>query len=104
MTARIDYQIQDDTVYLTQWWEHPDGSREFFGGRDHVVVPRGKPVPDSVRHAVTTIGLIEILDAILAEGIRPSSEAWSAAHVKALQSHIAFAERVADKLMERIKR
>lgn len=101
MTVRIQYEVNMDQQYLIMFYDSDfDRSRIYISGPEPVVVPRGERAPDSVKHAVTTLMLVELLDAILAEGIRPSSNAWSAGHVSDLKKHIEFAERVSFKLLE----
>lgn len=100
MPARIWYELNRDAMYLSIWSENTfDKTRAFVAGEDGYLSSRNEPVPPAARHAVTTIMLQELLDAILAEGIRPSSNAWSAGHVSDLKAHIAFAERMATSLL-----
>jgi hypothetical protein len=99
--VRIDYDITTDRQYLVMFHEDQrDKSRHFFGGAG-VDVPKGEKPPESVKHSITTIQMIELLDAILAIGCRPTSNAWSAGHVSDLKAHIAFAEGVAMKMISK---
>lgn len=82
------------------WSEDDLRNRYFVAGKEGIVVQKCELPPDAVSHSVTTLMLQELLDAILAEGIRPSSNAWSAGHVSDLKAHVAFAESVAFKLLE----
>lgn len=99
MTVRITYELSMDAQYLCMWSEDSDRSRHFVAG-DGIVVPRNQPVPSEARHQITTVMLVQLLDELLAFGIRPSSNAWAAGHMADLKAHISFAERVAFKLLE----
>lgn len=100
MTVRLDYSINNDSMYLVMYYEDQyNRERHFIAGRDGIVVKRGDLPPDAVCHTVSSIVLVELLDAILAAGYRPSSNAWSAGHVSDLKKHIDFAERMAIALL-----
>jgi hypothetical protein len=99
VTIRIHYELNTDAQYLVMWSEDYEHTRYFVAGPDGVRVERGKGTPPEVRHAVTTIMLVELMDELLKFGIRPSSNAWSAGHVSDLKAHIAFAERMATSLL-----
>lgn len=105
MTCQIQYFINDDAQYLVMFETHEFGSdrgaRSFFGGKEPVLVARGQPVPDQCIHKITTLQMVQLLDALLAHGIRPSSNAWSSGHMADLKNHIAFAEKVAMTILEK---
>jgi len=99
VTVKIIYEVHTDAQYLVMWEEDSLRNRYFIAGPDGIVVEKHALAPPQVRHAVTTVMLQQLLDALLAEGIRPSSNAWSAGHVSDLKAHIAFAERMAASLL-----
>lgn len=102
MTVRLDYSLNNDAQYLLMWTtqQHgPEQGRYFICGPELVFVKRGEIPPDCVKHSVTTLMLVELLDALLAAGLRPSSNAWSAGHVSDLKAHIQFAEHMATALL-----
>lgn len=99
MTVHITYDISMDAQYLCMWWQDTEKTRYFVAG-EGITVARGAPVPKEVRHQVTKLILVELLDELLANGIRPSSNAWMAGHVADLKAHIAFAEKMALTLVE----
>lgn len=100
MTVRLDYSINNDALYLVMYHEDQcHRERHFIAGKDGVLVKRGELPPDGVCHTVNSVILIELLDALLAAGYRPSSNAWSAGHVSDLKKHIEFAERMATALL-----
>jgi hypothetical protein len=99
MTVRIVYEIQSDNQYLVMFSEDYQKNRHFIAGPDGVVVEHGKPAPPTIKHAITTMMLIELMDEMIAFGIRPSNNKWAAGHVQDLKNHIAFAERIATSLL-----
>lgn len=105
MTCLIQYDISMDAnrlvMYHTEEYGLDKGRRHFFGGRTPVSVARGEAVPDHCVHEITTLQMVELLDALLAYGIRPSSNAWSSGHMADLKNHIAFAEKVAMAALEK---
>jgi hypothetical protein len=99
MTVRLDYSINNDALYLVMYNKDDRGTRWFIAGPDGVTVQRGEQPPETVKHSVTTVILMELLDTLLAAGYRPTSNAWSAGHVSDLKKHIEFAERMATALL-----
>lgn len=99
MTVRIVYEIQSDNQYLVMFSEDYQKNRYFIAGPDGVVVEHGKQAPPTIKHAITTVMLVELMDELIAFGIRPSNNKWAAGHVQDLKAHIAFAERMATSLL-----
>jgi hypothetical protein len=99
MTVRIVYEIASDNQYLVMFSEGHEGHRYFIAGPDGITVERGKQAPPTIKHSISTVMLIELLDELLAFGIRPSNNKWSSGHVQDLKAHIAFAERMATALL-----
>jgi hypothetical protein len=99
MTVRIWYELNSDAQYLTMYSEGSDKSRYFIAGPEWIRVEHGKAPPVEVKHAITTIMLMELMDELIAFGIRPSNNKWAAGHVQDLKNHIAFAERIATALL-----
>ncbi len=100
MTVRIEYEIHTDNQYLVMFYEGDYGrERHYISGPEPIVVKRGERAPDCVKHAITTIALVELLDELLKMGLRPTSNAWSAGHVSDLKKHIEFAESMARALL-----
>ena len=94
MGARVWYKINVDSLKFAMWDDL--GNREravFIGGDQWRFIKPNEPVPPEAIH--TLHDAQGLLDALLAAGVRPSSNAWSAGHVSDLKAHIAFAERVA---------
>lgn len=104
MTVRIDYSINHNSMYLVMFHEDRfHRERHFITGKTPLVIKDTESPPaDAVCHAVNSLILIELLDALLAAGYRPSSNAWSAGHVSDLKAHIAFAERMATALLPKV--
>jgi hypothetical protein len=100
MHVKIHYDIATDNQYLVMFSEDYDRSRTFFGGPNPINVPRGENPPESVKHAITTLQMLALLDALLAEGMRPSSNEWSAGHVKDLKQQIDFLQGLVAKLTD----
>lgn len=101
MTAKVWYDLAGDVTYLIQWSEH-DGRRAVVVGDTIVSVDRGALLPEGTK--VMLMSPVEVLDALLDAGYRPSSKAWAAGHVEALERHITFAEKVASTLLEKSTR
>jgi hypothetical protein len=99
MTVRIIYELNTDAQYLVMCSEDYERNRYFIAGPEGIRVERHSPVPDAAKHAVTTLMLTELIDELLAFGIRPSNNKWSSGHVQDLKAHIAFAERMATALL-----
>jgi hypothetical protein len=99
VTVRIIYELNTDAQYLIMCSEDYERNRYFIAGPEGIRVERNAPVPPEAKHAVTTVMLVELMDELLAFGIRPSSNKWSAGHVQDLKAHIAFAERMATSLL-----
>lgn len=100
MTVRIEYEINTDSQYLIMFYEGDYGrERHYVSGPETIIVKRGEPAPACVKHAITTVALVELLDELLKMGLRPTSNAWSAGHVSDLKKHIDFAERMATALL-----
>jgi hypothetical protein len=88
-------------VNLVQWVES-DGNRRVLVGRDWLDLSFGNPLPEGA--AVRLCNPVEVLDALINAGYRPTSKAWAAGHVEALEKHVAFAEKVAGTLLENSSR
>jgi hypothetical protein len=103
VTVKIIYDISMDAQYLVMWNQDLQGHRHFIAGPNGIGVDKHTHAPVEVKHSITTFMLQELLDAILAEGIRPSSNACSAGHVSDLKAHIAFAEGMATALLPKVQ-
>jgi hypothetical protein len=99
MTTRVWVDILRDTVRMIQYTDAAEGRYvQMPGGQVPVLVPRHQLAPDE---AFTDIREPqELLDELLKAGFRPSDHKWTGGHVKALENHIEFAEKVASKLLE----
>ena len=101
MTVRIWYELNNDMQYMSIFYEDQFEKTRHFVAGEGVVVPRGQLPPKEVKHAISTIALQELLDELIAFGLRPSNNKWAAGHVQDLKAHIGFAEQVAFKLLEK---
>lgn len=98
MGARVWYELNNDAYKVAMWDDHGNGDRAVFVGQDKwLVVHKGALIPPEAIHDL--LDAQGLLDALLQAGVRPSSNAWSAGHVSDLKAHIAFAERVTDRLL-----
>lgn len=102
MTVKIIYELNADAQYLVMWGEDYEKNRYFIAGPDGVMVKRNDPPPVEVKHSITTLMMVELLDELLAYGIRPSNNKWASGHVQDLKAHIAFAERMATALLPKV--
>jgi hypothetical protein len=94
MGARVWYEINIDAMKFAMWDDRGNQERGvFIGGNEWRLVKQHELMPPEAIHELHDAQ--GLLDALLAAGVRPSSNAWSAGHVADLKAHIAFAERVA---------
>lgn len=100
MTTRVWADISRDTVSMIQYSERPEG-RYFQMPGDQLpqLVPTHHMAPPEA--IVQLHDPQELLDELLKAGYRPSDNKWSGGHVRALEAHIAFAEKVASTLLEK---
>lgn len=103
MPAQIHYEINSDKQYLVVWSDSYDKRSRLFMAGDGVGIEQGERPPETVKHTITSWQMVELLDALLAYGVRPSSNAWSVGHVSDLKAHIAFAEKTVNQLMDKVK-
>jgi hypothetical protein len=102
MTTRVWVDIRCDAVRMVQYSDTPNGRAvELQGDRPPLLLPRHQPIPDEAFTILREPQ--ELLDELLKAGYRPSDNKWTGGHVKALEKHIEFAERVATILLERKK-
>ena|SRR3972149_5624424 len=99
MTTRVWYDIYSDASWMVQYTESDGRRTVVLPGGAYKTLERNELMPTEAR--VQLYKPQELLDALLAAGVRPSSSEWSVGHVEALEHHVAFAEKVATALLER---
>lgn len=100
LAQRSIYRDSTDLVLVEKW-----------GDMNHVAQPITFTMKEVPRHTAIgepTLSLPgeqgqQLMQALWDSGLRPNDGAGSGAQVQALTKHIAFAERIADGLLTRIK-
>lgn len=99
MAVKLWYDISRDDVRMVKYSDLPDGRRVKMPNVELRDFPRHYAIDPE---AFTVIHEpVALLDELLRAGYRPTDASWSGGHVKALERHIEFVEKVATKLLER---
>ncbi len=99
MTTRVWRDVTRDAVYLVQYSEYDGQRRVHLANGDTQAFGRNEAIPRELMIDIREPQAL--LDALLAEGYRPTSSEWSVGQVRALERHVAFAEKVATTLLEK---